>query len=134
GSPGGDTAEIDAGTKTGRGSFRCLLSDTALTTKYLHEQGRADRIGTRLLAIVVEGQRSRVYVNATPEHEEVARSAHPAWRPTTQLGTNTRHLTPVTYGYTTHASLFTPRQLTALDTLSSLVADARAKVFEEARQ
>ncbi len=128
-----DTAGIDAGTKTGRGSFRCLLSGAALTTEYLHEQGRAGLIGARLLALVVDGERSRAYIAAVPEHEEAARSAHAAWRPATQLGTNTRHLTPVVYGYTTHASLFTPRQLTALDTLASLVADAHARVLADAR-
>ena len=125
--------QVDAGTKTGRGSFRCLVTGAAMTPEYLHEQGQRGRIGARLLAVVAEGDRGRVYLSADGAHEAIAGSAVPDWQPETQLGTNTRHLTPVAYGYTTHASLFTPRQLTALDTFASLVADARQRVLSDAR-
>ncbi len=124
---------IDAGTKTGRGTFRCLLTGAPLTTKYLHEQGQSGSIGARLVAIVAEGPRSRVYLSPTQAQEDIVSQARPSWVPATELGTNTRHLTPVAYGYTTHASLFTPRQLVALDTLSSLVSEAREKVLADAR-
>jgi putative DNA methylase len=125
--------EVDGGTKTGRGAFRCLLTGAAMPSSYLHEQGQSGRIRARLIAVVAEGDRGRLYLNATSEQEKVANAATPAWEPNTQLGTSTRHLTPVAYGYTTHASLFTPRQLVALDTLASLVADARAIALEHAR-
>lgn len=128
-----DVERIGVGTKTGRGAFRCLLSGAPLTSNYLHEQGQDNQIGVRLLALVADGGRSRQYITPTKEHEDAARAAQTEWRPSTSLGTNTRHLTPVVYGYTTHASLFTPRQLTALSTLASLVAEARAKVVEDTR-
>jgi len=127
-----DTEAIEAGTKVGRGAFRCLLTGAPLPTDLLHQSGRSGQIGSRLLALVAEGDRTRLYLTPTSEQQAVAGLADPAWQPATQLGTNTRHLTPVTYGYTTHASLFTPRQLTALDTLASLVAEARSRAFEDA--
>lgn len=123
---------VDAGTKTGRGAFRCLLSGAPMDSSYLHEQGERDQIQDRLLAVVAQGERSRVYLSPSAVQEAVAREAQPAWRPTTQLGTNTRHLTPVAYGYTTHASLYTPRQLTALDTLASSVTVVRDQVLQDA--
>jgi putative DNA methylase len=129
----GEHKNIDSGTKTGRGSFRCLLSGAAMPPSYLHDEGQQRRIGARLVAIVADSNTGRVYVNATREHEEVSRMARPAWQPTTELGKNTRHLTPIAYGYKDHASLFTPRQLTALDTLATLVADARTKALASAR-
>ena len=124
---------VEAGTKTGRGAFRCLLSGAPMPPAYLHEQGKSGRIGARLITIVAVGERGRLYLSPNDNHEAIAKSAVPPWTPTTQLGTNTRHLTPVVYGYTTHASLFTPRQLTVLDTLASLVAGARERVLEDAR-
>ena len=36
-------------------------------------------------------------------------------------------MTPVIYGMTTHGDLFTPRQLTALNTFIDLVQEARKK-------
>jgi putative DNA methylase len=127
-----DAETIDAGTKTGRGTFRCLLSGAPMDSSYLHEQGERHQIRDHLLAMVAEGDRSRVYLTPTVEQEAAAREPQPAWRPTTQLGTNTRHLTPVAYGYTTHASLYTPRQLTALDTLANCVSVVRDRVQYDA--
>lgn len=127
------TAEVGAGTKVGRGTFRCMLSGTPMAPKYLHEQGKGAGIGYRMVAVVAAGARGRVYLPAPLGQEETARRAQPAWHPESALGTNTRHMTPVAYGYATHASLFTPRQLTLLDTLASLVAEARARALEDAR-
>ena len=122
-----------AGTKIGRGTFRCLLSGAAMPPSYLHEQGRGGQISAHLIAVVAEGDRGRLYLSPNADHEAAAKAAIPASEPTTQLGTSTRHLTPVAYGYTTHASLFTPRQLTVLDTLASLVSEARTRVLTDAR-
>ncbi len=133
GTPPEETSAIDNGTKTGRGTFRCLLSDAPLRAADLHDVGKRGDIKDRLIAVVVEGDNSRRYVEATQAQEDTARRAQPAWQPSTSTGTNTRHLTPVAYGYTTHASLFTPRQITALDTLASLVPDVRERVLADAR-
>ena len=133
GTPPRDTSAIDTGTKTGRGTFRCLLSEAPLRATDLHKLGTRGEIGNRLMAVIADGRDGRIYLSATQDQEQAARLAQPKWRPTTSIGTNTRHLTPVAYGYTTHASLYTPRQLTALDTLASLVPDVRARVLADAR-
>ena len=38
-------------------------------------------MGARLMAIVAEGERGRVYLPPTPEMEAVARKAKPEWKP-----------------------------------------------------
>ena len=43
----------------------------------------AGRMGARLMAIVAEGDRGRVYLAPLPDHEEVVRRAKqkPEWKP-----------------------------------------------------
>src|SRR5207247_491654 len=58
-----DRAAVKAGTKTGRARFRCLLTGTPIPDDHIKAEGMAGRLGTALLAIVVEGRRGRVYVS-----------------------------------------------------------------------
>jgi putative DNA methylase len=48
----------------------------------LHQgEGKAGRMGARLMAIVAEGDRGRVYLAPTPEMEAIALTAQPTWKP-----------------------------------------------------
>jgi len=54
------------GTKLSRGAnFQCLLSNTPIEPKYIKQEGKAGRIGQRLMAIVADGARGRVYLSPT---------------------------------------------------------------------
>jgi len=58
--------EAKAGTKLSRGAnFRCLLSDTPIEPKYIKSEGRAGRMDSQLMAVVVDSQRGRVYLQPT---------------------------------------------------------------------
>ena len=121
------------GTKLSRGAnFKCLMSDGPITGDYIKAEGRAGRMGARLMAIVAEGDRERVYLSPTPEHEAAARKAKPEWKPDTPLPDDPRNFWTVQYGLTTFGDLFTPRQLVALNTLANLVEEARAKARVDA--
>lgn len=121
------------GTKLARGAnFRCLLSDTPIEPNYIKSEGCAGRIGARLMAIVAEGERSRVYLGPFAEHETVANKAQPTWRPETSLPDDPRNFWTISYGLTKFGDLFTPRQLVALTTFSDLVSEAIAKVRDDA--
>lgn len=125
-----DKAAVDAGTKLGRGAnFRCVLSQSPLSPDYIKAEGMAGRMGARLMAIVCEGDRGRVYLPPIAEHEEIARQAKPEWKPEQELPNDPRNFWTVSYGLTKYADLFTPRQLTALTTFSDLVAEAREKIL-----
>jgi len=126
-----DAAKL--GTTAGkRSAFRCLMSNVPLTYDYIRTEGKAGRMGARLMAIVAEGNRGRVYISPTPEHEAVARRAIPDWKPEMVLPDNPRDFKTPNYGLTTFADLFTARQLAALTTFSDLVGDAMSCIRQDA--
>ena len=121
------------GTTAGkRSAFRCLMSGVPMPYDYIRSEGKTGRMGTRLMAIVAEGNRGRLYISPTPEHEAVATKARPEWMPDTVLPDNTRDFKTPNYGLTTFGDLFTERQLVALTTFSDLVAEARERVQQDA--
>jgi REP element-mobilizing transposase RayT len=64
------------GTKLARGAnFRCVMSGAVINDPYIKAESMAGRMGARLMAIVAEGDRGRVYLSPTPEHEAAARKA-----------------------------------------------------------
>ena len=112
----------EKGTKSARGAnFRCVLSDIAIEGDYIKAEGCAGRLGAKMMAIVAEGARGRIYLAPIPAMEEIARTAKPTWKPETPLPDDHRNFWTFSYGLTTYGDLFTPRQLVALTTFSSLV-------------
>ena len=129
-----DAEAAKRGTKAGgSGSiFLCLMSGTPMPFKYLRPEAKAGRMGARLMAIVVEGDRGRVYLAPNPEHEAAARKAKPHDPPETDLPAKALGFRVQEYGMIKWRDLFTPRQLVALTTFSDLVAEARARVKRDA--
>ncbi|MCF8152432.1 MAG: DUF1156 domain-containing protein [Sulfuritalea sp.] len=122
-----------SGTKLARGAnFRCLLSDMPIEPKHIKAEGVAGRLGQRLMAIVAEGSRSRVYLTPTELHESIARQAQPEWRPETPLPDDPRNFWTLNYGLSKFGDLFTPRQLVGLTTFSNLVQEAIEKCRQDA--
>lgn len=123
-----------SGTKVGaRGAnFRCLVSGAAISAPYVKEQGLSGKMGARLMAIVAEGTRGRVYLSPLALHEDIVQHAKVAWKPTTAMPDNPRWFSPPLYGLTTYGDLFTPRQLVALTTFSDLVQEAIARCHQDA--
>ena len=121
------------GTKLARGAnFRCVVSDSPIEPNYIKAEGVAGRMGAKLMAIVAEGARGRVYLAPTAEHEAIAQQAQPEWKPETALPDDPRNFWTISYGLTTYGDLFTPRQLVALTTFSDLVGEAITKVQADA--
>ena len=128
-----DAEAAKAGTSAGkRRAFRCLMSKTPIPYDYIREEGKAGRMGARLMAIVAEGDRGRVYLTPATDHELAASQARPDWRPEVDLPTNPRDFKTPNYGLAAFSDLFTPRQLVALTTFSNLVAEARDLVERDA--
>ncbi len=82
-------------------------------------------MGARLMAIVIEGPRKRVYLSPTPEMEEIAHSAKPLDVPEMELPKRALGFRVQEYGMTRWCDLFTARQLVALTTFSDLGSDAK---------
>lgn len=121
------------GTTAGkRAAFICLLSGSPIDYKHIRAEGKAGRMGQRLMAIVAEGVRGRVYLSPTSEHIAIAESARPEWFPDMALPDNPRDFKTPNYGLTKFGDLFTPRQLVALTTFSDLVREAIEKCRQDA--
>ena len=124
---------MENGTKLARGSFRCLLSGTPMGYAYIDDEANAQRMGTRLMAVVVAHGNGRIYITPTNGMEAIAHSAKPAWKPETPCrGTFASNAQGRIYGFKTFSDYFTQRQLVALTTLGDLVGETRKKVFNDA--
>ena len=121
------------GTKMSRGSnFQCFVSGVPMGPNYIRSQGMSGHMGARLMAIVTEGDRERVYLSPIPAHQETATMANPTWTPEASMPDDRRWFSPPPYGMPKWADLFTDRQLVALTTFSDLVAEAQDKVLQDA--
>ena len=122
------------GTKEGRGAnFRCILSETPIPSDYIRDEIREKRSSQRLMAIVAEGNRERVYLDPTDEMQSVALSAKPEWIPELEMNQDSKDLVSGRgYGITNWSEIFTDRQLVALDTFTSLVAEVAHVVENDA--
>jgi putative DNA methylase len=129
-----DAAGAKRGTKSGGSgsSFLCLMSGTPMPFEYLRPEAKAGRMGARLMAIVAEGDRGRVFLSPTPEVEAIALTAEAHGAPDTDLPAKALGFRVQEYGMTKWRDLFTLRQLAALTTFSDLAQEARELVQRDA--
>jgi putative DNA methylase len=129
-------ADAKNGTKLARGAnFRCLLSGVAIEPDYIKSEAMAGHMKAKLMAIVAEGERGRVYLSPVVEHEAVAHSATPGVSPSAihvPIANDPRALWCLLYGLDHFDMLFTPRQLLGPTTFSDLVADVRERIVRDA--
>ena len=64
-----------------RANFNCLMSARRLRATTSTARRKAGRMGARLMAIVAEGERGRVYLAPTPEMEAIADRHSRQWKP-----------------------------------------------------
>ncbi|MER2539832.1 MAG: DUF1156 domain-containing protein [Azonexus sp.] len=121
-----------SGTKLARANFTCLMSGAPISGDYIKAEGKARRMGARLMAIVAEGARGRIYLPPTAEHEAAPLKAQPDWRPEGDIPTRMTGGNCTPYGLTAWGDLFTDRQLVTLTTFSDLVQEARERIKREA--
>lgn len=133
------------GTKAGKAQdFLCVLTGTPIRRSYIQAEGKADRLSKRLMAVVADGGRGRVYLAPTDEHETLAASVKDSSEVQEARETFLSGSTPTramitggvcsAYGLRTWGHLFTDRQLMALTTFSHLIGEARERVLSGARK
>ena len=122
------------GTKTGGSgsAFQCLLSRAPMTFAYLRAEAKITGLRSRLMAVVAEGDRGRVYLSPPPDHEEIALAAESEDAPETNLPEKALGFRVQEYAMTRWRDLFTDRQLVALTTFSDLVSEAREQARRDA--
>ena len=120
------------GTVNRRGAVS-IADGTPIDFEYIREEARAGRMGAHLIAIVADGGKGRLYVSPTNEHALIADIQRPSDLPVAELPEKALGFRVQAYGFEQWVDLFTNRQLVALAALSDLVAEAREKVFEDAK-
>ncbi|MGH3993618.1 MAG: hypothetical protein ACRDSN_14300, partial [Pseudonocardiaceae bacterium] len=128
-----DAEGVKNGTKFGRGAnFKCVMSGAPISGDYIKAEGKAGRMGARVMAIVAEGERGRLYLPPMSEHEAAARKAKPEWKPEVEFFQRALGFRVGNYGMTKWSDLFADRQLVALTTFSDLGQEARERVKRDA--
>ncbi len=127
---GSPTAQAKLGTKAaGRGSaFHCIISDTAISGEYIKSEGKKGLLGAKMIAIVVDGPKGRLYLSPIKEHEFTAVSQAPDWTPDVTISGSTQYLGIKPYGMLKFSDIFSLRQTVALAVFSDLVSEARRKI------
>lgn len=119
------------GTVNRRGAT-CVHCGAPIDFKYIRSEGREHRMGERLMAIVAEGKRGRIYCAPSIEQAAIANVSKPDDYPDADIASNPRDFKTPNYGLATFSQLFTNRQLTALTTFSALVGEAQKRAEADA--
>ena len=127
-----ETAKNGTKSRGSGSSFLCLMSGVPMPFEYLRSEAKSGRMGARLMVVVAEGDRSRVYLSPIKEQESIALAAIPEQVPETSLPERALGFRVQEYGMTKWRDLFTDRQLVALTTFSDLVTEARARIRADA--
>jgi putative DNA methylase len=122
----GSTAPI-AGTVKRNGA-RCLVCDSPISLDYIRESGQSGRVDAVPIAMVAQSSRQRLYLSCDEASQEAAKRAMSspgaANIPTTDLPASALGFRVQRYGISTHAGIFSKRQLLALSTFGDLVQEA----------
>jgi putative DNA methylase len=125
--PSGDTE----GT-VGRAGAKCLVCESAIQLEYIRATSREYGLGQQLIAIVAEGNRSRLYLPPDEKHSRAAQVPQPDDIPRGEIFDWPGRINVFRYGLTEWCDLFTSRQLIALNTFADLVSEARERALADA--
>lgn len=115
--------DAKAGTTAGkRKGFLCLVSDAPIPYNYIYEQGQNGSLSERLMSIVAEGDRGRIYLSPDIMPESITSEVPATWKPETKLHGKCR-VNVSNYGFDTFADLFTARQLSGLNALKDVIQE-----------
>ncbi|QBE68630.1 Adenine-specific DNA methylase containing a Zn-ribbon [Synechococcus sp. WH 8101] len=106
-----------SGTKVNGANFKCLLSGAPITAKYIREEARKGRLGSQMIAIVLQGNKERVYITPTVDQLRLAQIEQPPWKPNTAFLQDALGFRVGNYGMSSWGDLYTNRQALALTTL-----------------
>ena len=122
-------ANLKEGTVNRTGAT-CILTRTAIKYDYIREESRAGRLVPRLMAVIALAKKGRAFLSPTAFQAEAASIARPDGPPG-DISHWPGRTNVVVYGMTTFDSLFSARQLTALNTFSELLTEVREKIINE---
>lgn len=110
----------------------CACCGSPVEFSYIRSEGRAKRMKAKMMAVIVEGKRKRIFVE--PDEEQVLQSVceRPEDYPDSTLPYDPQHIAPPNYGLVNYSDLFTNRQLRTMVKFSSLVKEAKQQIIKDA--
>jgi len=117
-----DPEKAKRGTKLTRGAnFECVISGAPIAGDYIKAEGKAGRMGEQLMAIVVEGERGRVYISPITSQEKTAKAVCTIELSDLNISGTTQYLGVISYGMDTFSKIFTKRQVKMLSVFVELL-------------
>lgn len=106
----------------------CIMSGSPLDLPYVRSEAKAGRMGERLMAVVCEGKKGRVYLS--PDINEIYSidKHNTLYKSNLEIPKKHRNFQPPIYGMETFGDLFSKRQLIALSTFSELLPAVIEKI------
>jgi putative DNA methylase len=117
-----------------RNGAKCLCCSAPVPLQYVRDEGKAGRMGARLMAIVADGHSGRVYLPPDETHIKAADVVKPENYPDGDLPEKALSFRVQLYGMSKYVDLFTSRQLAALVTFSDLVGEAITQVEKDSKE
>lgn len=109
----------------------CVHCGSPIGFPHIREAGCNHELGEKLMAVVAEGNRGRLYIAPSDEQILAANVARPEDYPSGKLSGKAQ-VNIGLYGLKETADLFTNRQLTAMTTFSDLVQEAQQVAYADA--
>ena len=109
----------------------CPCCGSVVDFSYIRQSGTDGNLSSTLMAVVAEGVHGRIYITPTLDQKTAALVEKPDEYPSGVLSGKCR-VNVSLYGFNETADLFTARQLTALTTFSTLIAETQSKVEADA--
>lgn len=125
---------VASGNKLGRGAnFECLLTCQPIADEYVKSEGLAGRLGLQLIAVVADGGRRRVYLPPTETQSTAAQCEKLPEVHSGEMPNNARWFSPPLFGLSTYTSIFVPRQLAGLCSITEKLGAIEDEVLSASK-
>jgi putative DNA methylase len=110
----------------------CLISGAPMPFKYLRSEAKNGNFKFKMMAIIAEGPKGRVYLSPDESQQNVAGSVDQVRFTETPICHWPGRTNVVEYGMTKFLDLFSNRQLKMLSTFSDLIVEAKSRIRQAA--
>ena len=114
--------------------FKCPACGEITPDAYVKECGINHRIDSQLIAVVIDGGKKRLYLEATSEQEKAAEVNSPKNLAHGELPIFPKRFSPPSFGLNDYADLFTNRQLVFITTMMDMAKELQADVETAAKE
>ena len=117
----------------GRKGGVCIMSSSPMDLPYIRSEAQAGRMGERLIAVVCEGSKGRIYLSPDAENGVLLPENFAVWKSNLDIPKKHRNFQPPIYGMLTFGDIFSRRQLVALSTFSDLIPEVIHKISADSK-